>query len=164
MMRALSSVAALSLVLFAGSFALAENPNDTPDLCVDSLECGGFCGSVQQVNAWMRQCQSGPTGPCFDDCWSTCTAGWQGQNPNPTVCTLECAIADCPASEGNNGLVQAGLVEECPVPAPYAICPMIYAPVDCGGCEYGNTCLAEAAGLNSAACTDVGGPVILLEE
>jgi hypothetical protein len=163
-MRILTLAVGAVAILLVGSHAVAENPNTVPDLCVDTLDCGGFCGSVQQVNAFLNRCTAGPTGPCFDECFSTCTAGSQGQNPNPTACTLECALADCPDDNANSGLLQAGLIEECPLPDPAALCFQIYAPVECGGCEYGNSCIAAAAGFNPASCTDVGDTVIFLGE
>ena len=147
----------LGLLMSTQAVAQQGPNNEEPILCVDTLDCGGICGTQQEVNVFLAQCNGGPAGPCFDDCWSACDhSNSVNNNPNLSACTQECVTAACPADAANQGLTHAGHLDSCPVPAADAICYMIYAPVDCGGCVYSNGCLAEAAGMNSAACQDVG--------
>lgn len=152
-------------VLLTTSAWAQSNGNTTPELCIDTIDCGGFCGTQQQVNAFLNQCNNGPAGPCFDDCWNACNhSNANNNNPNLSVCTQECATATCPAEAAEQGLLHAGLSDSCPVPDPEAVCFLLYDPVDCGGCVYSNACIATAAGLNVATCTAIGGETILLTE
>ena len=78
---------AFAFGLLVSSNALAQNPpSDDPILCVDTLDCGGICGTEQEVNVFLAQCNGGPAGPCFDDCWSACNhANENNNNPNTTT-------------------------------------------------------------------------------
>lgn len=165
MPRWLTPIALLVATLFVGMPAAAQNNADEPLLCIDTLDCGGLCGTEQEIQVFLAQCNAGPTGPCFSSCWNSCRhANSQNNNPNATLCTLECLIAECPNDNATQGLQQAGLIEECPLPDPAAVCFQIYAPVECGGCTYGNSCIAAAAGFNPATCSSADDPIITLSE
>ena len=156
------SIGILATVLTSGR-ALAGPPNGGSDpepiLCVDTLDCGGLCGTQQEIDVFLRHCNNGPAGPCFTSCWNVCEhANDNSNNPHLSACTQECVYASCPADAAAQGLLHAGHADTCPVPDPEAICYMIYAPVDCAGCVYSNSCIAAAAGLNPAACTDISTP------
>ena len=49
------------------------------------------------------------------------------------------------------------LAEECPTPDHSIVCPLHYAPFDCGGCTYGNLCFAQAAGFGADECVSLVG-------
>jgi hypothetical protein len=43
----------------------------------------------------------------------------------------------------------------CPVGPDGIACTLEYAPVFCGGCEYDNSCLSNAAGFSQGECQPV---------
>lgn len=128
-------------------------------LCVDTLDCGGLCGTEREIQVFLAQCgaggpEGGPAGACHNQCWSACRHSGE-RSGRLVACTEECRMARCPENAGSNGLIQAGFAE-CPAPAPDSICFLLYAPVDCGGCIYSNSCFAAAAGFTGGQCQPVG--------
>lgn len=156
-----------TFVVFAGLMmsGVSFAQDAEPELCVDTLTCGGFCGTQSEVDAWLSDCDAGPHGPCFSDCWNSClhsAAASNGNNPNLSVCSFECVTAACPNDAAQGGLLQAGLTDACPVPDPSVLCFQLFAPVDCGGCTYSNSCVAASAGFAVGQCTDVE-PVLVTQ-
>lgn len=153
----------VAVLVFAGCAAdvTSESAELEVVLCVDTVDCGGICGTRQQVNSFLAQCDArhggrGPVGPCFSDCWSACRMRAE-HSRRPVACTMACMTSHCPDEAASSGLVHAGHAE-CPAPDPDAICLAVYAPVDCGGCVYSNSCVAASAGFAEGECTDLSAP------
>ena len=86
MPRWLTPIALLVATLFVGMPAAAQNNADEPLLCIDTLDCGGLCGTEQEIQVFLAQCNAGPTGPCFSSCWNSCRhANSQNNNPNAAL-------------------------------------------------------------------------------
>lgn len=159
----------LALIFALGTTAAVANPaGDEPILCVDTLDCGGICGTEHEVQIFLAQCNAGqsadPAGPCMDDCWSACRhASDANNNPNLVACTQECMTIDCPGPAAQSGLQGIHGSDECPVPNPEAICFALYDPVVCGqdDCTYSNGCVAAAAGFAGGQCKAVNDPVVV---
>lgn len=134
-------------------------------LCVDTIDCGGICGTEREVRRFLADCQGndeGPGGPCFNRCWSACRHSGE-RSGRLVACTEECRILRCPADAARGALVRTGHFG-CPSPAPDTICFMLYAPVDCGGCIYSNGCFAAAAGFVDGQCRRLSDDRIFLLE
>lgn len=161
-MRTLNSMMLVAALAVAGCTAdvggVSDGLHEDVVLCLDTVDCGGICGTEREVRAFLNACaaqngDNGPVGPCFSDCWSACRLRAE-HSQQPIACTMECMVGQCPASAA--ALLHAGDVT-CPEPSPDTICITLYAPVDCGGCVYSNSCVAASAGFTAGQCTELGG-------